>query len=155
MIVRSAVAEDLDRYVALAEAFHAASPMKDAAKFDAQGYGDFFLSSLQNDSLGIWLAEIDGEIVVICGAILYPLYFSPSSIVVQELWWWLTPAARGTGAGSKMFKQIESWAKERNASALFMISLEDDRAQKMEKLYTRAGFKPIERTFMKEVTSWQ
>lgn len=155
MIVRRANENDLDKYVVLAEAFHAASPIKDAAKFDKEGYGNFFLSSLQNDSLGIWLAEIDGEIVGISGAILYPLYFSPSSIVVQELWWWLTPAARGTGAGGKMFKQIEDWAKERNASALFMIALEDDRAGKMEKLYTRAGFKPIERTFMKEVTSWQ
>jgi hypothetical protein len=54
-----------------------------------------------------------------------------------------------------MFKQIENWAKERNASALFMIALEDDRAAKMEKLYVRAGFKPMERTFIKEVTSWQ
>ena len=155
MIVRRAVAADLDKYVVLAETFHAASPMKDAAKFDVKGYGDFFLSSLENDSLGIWLSEIDGEMVGICGAILYPLYFSPSSLVAQELWWWLTPKARGTGAGKMMFTQLEMWAKERNASSLFMIALEDDRAGKMEKLYVRAGFKPIERTFMKEVTSWQ
>jgi hypothetical protein len=25
----------------------------------------------------------------------------------------------------------------------------------MEKVYARAGFKPLERTFIKEVTSWQ
>jgi hypothetical protein len=34
---------------------------------------------------------------------------------------------------------------------MFMIALEDDRAGKMEKLYRRAGFKPLERTFIKEV----
>ena len=52
-----------------------------------------------------------------------------------------------------MFKQIEQWAKERNASALFMVALEDNKAKKMENLYIRAGFKPMERTFIKEVTS--
>ena len=54
-----------------------------------------------------------------------------------------------------MFKQLEQWAQEKGAKALFMIALEDDRAAKMEKVYARAGFKPLERTFIKEVTSWQ
>jgi GNAT superfamily N-acetyltransferase len=155
MIVRTATEFDLPRYIVLAESFHMASPMHGVIGFDAAGYSQFYLSSLQNDSVGIWLAEIDNEIVGICGALVYPMYFNPSALVVQELWWWLTPKSRGSGAGGKMFKQIEEWAKERNASALFMIALEDSRAKKMENLYVRAGFKPMERTFIKEVTSWQ
>lgn len=155
MLVRKATEADLNKYVTLAQAFHAASPMHGVVEFDPEGYGQFYLSSLQNESIGVWLAELNDEIVGISGAIAYPLYFSPSAIVVQELWWWLTPDARGSGAGAAMFKQIEAWAKERSASALFMIALEDDRAQKMEKLYSRAGFRPMERTFIKEVTSWQ
>jgi GNAT superfamily N-acetyltransferase len=124
-------------------------------EFDIPGYSQFYLSSLQNDSLGVWLAEINEQVVGICAAIAYPLYFNPSALVVQELWWWLTPAARGSGAGKEMFKQIEQWSKEKNATALFMIALEDERSKKMENLYTRAGFKPMERTFIKEVKSWQ
>lgn len=155
MIVRKADASDLPQYVVLAQMFHAASPMHGSIAFDVQGYSDFYLASLKNNSMGIWLAEIDGEVVGICGALAYPLYFNPSALAVQELWWWLTPAARGSGAGGKMFKQIEQWAKERKASALFMIALEDSKAKKMENLYIRAGFKPMERTFIKEVTSWQ
>jgi GNAT superfamily N-acetyltransferase len=155
MIVRKATEKDLPKYIVLAESFHMASPMHGVIAFDTIGYSQFYLSALQNDNIGIWLAEIDGEIVGICGALVYPMYFNPSALVVQELWWWLTPASRGSGAGGKMFKQIEEWAKERNASALFMIALEDSRAKKMENLYVRAGFKPMERTFIKEVTSWQ
>jgi GNAT superfamily N-acetyltransferase len=155
MIVRTATESDLPKYIVLAESFHMASPMHGVIGFDAAGYSQFYLSSLQNDSVGIWLAEIDNEIVGICGALVYPMYFNPSALVVQELWWWLTPKSRGSGAGGKMFKQIEEWAKEHNASALFMIALEDSRAKKMENLYVRAGFKPMERTFIKEVTSWQ
>ena len=155
MIVRKATPSDLPQYAELAQAFHAASPMHGSIGFDVQGYSDFYLTSLENDNMGVWLAEIDGTIVGICGALAYPLYFNPSAVAVQELWWWLTPAARGSGAGGKMFKQIEQWAKDRNASALFMIALEDNKAKKMENLYIRAGFKPMERTFIKEVTSWQ
>jgi GNAT superfamily N-acetyltransferase len=155
MIVRKATEADLPKYIVLAESFHMASPMHGVIGFDAAGYSQFYLSSLQNDNVGIWLAEIDDEIVGICGALVYPMYFNPSALVVQELWWWLTPASRGSGAGGKMFKQIEEWSKEKDASALFMIALEDSRAKKMENLYIRAGFKPMERTFIKEVTSWQ
>lgn len=155
MIVRKATETDLPQYLVLAQAFHAASPMHGSIEFDVPGYSQFYLSSLQNDSVGIWLAEIEGQIVGICGAVAYPLYFNPAALVVQELWWWLTPASRGSGAGGQMFKQIEQWAKEKNAAALFMIALEDNRAKKMENLYIRAGFKPMERTFIKEVTAWQ
>lgn len=155
MIVRKATDKDLNQYVTLAQAFHKASPMHGQIDFDVDGYSKFYLSSLENDGVGVWLAEINNEIVGICGAVAYPLYFNPSAIVVQELWWWLTPKSRGSGAGKEMFKQIESWAKKKNASALFMIALEDNRSKKMENLYARAGFKPIERTFMKEVASWQ
>ena len=155
MLVRKATEADLPEYIKLAQAFHTASPMHGSIGFDVPGYSQFYLSSLQNDSIGIWLAEIENNIVGICGALVYPLYFNPSALVVQELWWWLTPASRGSGAGGQMFKQIEQWAKDKDASALFMIALEDNRSKKMENLYVRAGFRPMERTFIKEVTSWQ
>ena len=153
--VRKAIATDLEQYVKLARDFHEASPMHGVADFDEQGYSNFFLQSIIDPNVGIWLAEIDNEIVGITGALVYPLYFSPTNLVAQELWWWLTPASRGSGAGGKMFKQIEQWAQEKGAKALFMIALEDDRAAKMEKVYALAGFKPLERTIIKEVTSWQ
>jgi hypothetical protein len=50
-----------------------------------------------------------------------------------------------------MYDAIDAWATEKGASALFMIALEDERASKMEKLYVRQGFQPMERTFYKEV----
>lgn len=151
MIVRNATENDLDQYVVLANDFHTASPMNGVAEFDVEGYATFYKNALNNTDVGIWLAEIDSKIVGITGAMVYPLYFSPTHLVAQELWWWLTPTARGSGAGAKMFKQIEQWAKDKNAKSLFMIALEDDRADKMEKVYIRAGFTPLERTFVKEV----
>ena len=155
MIVRTATAEDLPQYIALARMFHAASPMHNVIPFDDEGYSQFYLQAIEMPTVGVWLAEIDEEVVGIAGALLYPMYFSPNTLVAQELWWWLTPKSRGSGAGAKMFKQIEDWAKDNGAAAVFMIALEDSRAKKMEHLYARAGFRPMERTFIKEVPSWQ
>lgn len=151
IIVREAVEADLPIYVQLSADFHAASPMQRVCKFDPEGFKEFVVIAMSNPDICILVAELNGEIVGITGGIIYPLYFSPSHKVAQELWWWLTPAARGSGVGNKMFKHLQLWSKERGAKTIFMIALEDERAEKMEKVYCRAGFEPMERTFMKGI----
>jgi GNAT superfamily N-acetyltransferase len=151
IVVREAVEADLPIYVQLSADFHAASPMQRVCEFEPEGFKEFVLSAIDNPDICILLAELNGEIVGITGGIIYPLYFSPSHKVSQELWWWLTPAARGSGVGNKMFKHLQLWSKERGAKTIFMIALEDERAEKMEKVYCRAGFEPMERTFMKGI----
>jgi len=151
MQVRLATAEDLPAYLVQARLFHENSPVRTSIKFDEAGYSSFYLAALQNSEVGMWLAEQDGILIGIAGALAYGIYFSPSTRVVQELWWWLTPAARGTGAGAKMFDQIEQWAIMQKAHAIFMIALEDSHVESMVKLYHRAGYSPTERTFMKEI----
>lgn len=125
--------------------------MRGVAPYDIDGIRDFLTASLDNSNILLLVGELDGEVVGVTSCLLYPLYFSPNYQVAQELWWWLTPAARGSGIGQAMFKQIEAWAKDKNARALFMIALEDERAAAMEKVYFRAGFRPLERTFIKEL----
>ena len=150
-MIRKAIAADLPGYVHLARQFHAASPMHGAIDFDDNGYANFFLTAITNPDMGVWLAEIDDEMVGIAGALAYPMYFSPTNRVAQELWWWMTPKARGNGAAKQMFGAIEQWAAEKGVKAVFMIALEDERSKKMENVYARAGYKPMERTFIKEV----
>jgi GNAT superfamily N-acetyltransferase len=149
--VREATDADLSEYLKLSADFHAASPMQRVCEFEPEGFKEFVLAAIDNPDICILLAELNGEIVGITGGIVYPLYFSPSHKVSQELWWWLTPAARGSGVGNKMFKHLQLWSKERGAKTIFMIALEDERAEKMEKVYCRAGFEPMERTFMKGI----
>jgi GNAT superfamily N-acetyltransferase len=86
---------------------------------------------------------------------MYPLYFNPAYEVVQELFWWLNPEARGNGAGKKLFQSVQNWAKDAGAAAVFMIALDDNRVDKMDRFYKRAGFHPMERTYMKGTRSWQ
>jgi N-acetylglutamate synthase-like GNAT family acetyltransferase len=151
MIIRKAKLEDLEVYNELLKDFHKASPMDGVVEFSPEGCLQFLHTSVTNESVLLLVSEIDGEIVGVTSAVLYPMYFNPDALVAQELWWWLTPSARGSGAGNLMFKELERWSKDKGASVLFMIALEDERANAMEKVYARAGFKPMERTFSKEL----
>ena len=135
--------------------FHAASPVSDVAPFDRDGMAVTLREMMTNPRAGIWLAIQNDVPVGIAGALMYPLYFNPAYEVVQELFWWLNPEARGGGAGEKLFQNVQDWAKETGASAVFMIALDDNRVDKMDKFYKRAGFHPMERTYMKGTRSWQ
>ena len=153
--VRCAQPEDLLSCLDLTARFHAASPVSDVAPFDRDGMAVTLREMMINPRAGIWLA-IQNEVPVgIAGALMYPLYFNPAHEVVQELFWWLNPEVRGSGAGEKLFQNMQNWARDNQASAVFMIALDDSRVDKMDRFYKRAGFHPMERTYMKGTRSWQ
>ena len=153
--VRRAETADVPSCLDMTARFHAASPISGVAPFDRDGMAVTLRGMIANPRAGIWLALLDGKPVGIAGALLYPLYFNPAYEVAQELFWWLNPDARGSGAGEKLFQTLQTWAKDNGASAVFMIALADDRVDKMDRFYKRAGYQPMERTYMKEVQSWQ
>jgi GNAT superfamily N-acetyltransferase len=153
--VRAATVDDLPACLDMTARFHAASPISDVAPFDRDGMAVTLREMLVNPRAGIWLAFRDGVPVGLVGALLYPLYFNPAHEVAQELFWWLNPEARGSGAGEKLFQIVQNWAKDAGATAVFMIALEDRRVDKMDRFYKRAGFQPMERTYMKGSSTWQ
>lgn len=155
IVVRRPEYADLGRYTELAVEFIAAAPISKLVAITPDNVADFLIRAVDNSDVGMWMASKDGVVVGICGALRYPLYFNPQHTIVQELWWWLTPDARGSGAGQAMYKKLERWAKESDAAALFMIALDDDRVEKTSKFYARAGYKPLERTFAKGAESWR
>jgi len=153
--VRLAEPADLPSCLDMTARFHAASPISDVAPFDLDGMAVTLKEMLSNPRAGVWLALRNSQPVGVAGALLYPLYFNPAYEVVQELFWWLNPDARGSGAGEKLFQTLQTWAKDSGASAVFMIALADNRVGKMDSFYKRAGFQPMERTYMKGTRSWQ
>ncbi len=153
--VRLAEPADLASCLDMTARFHAASPISDIAPFDRDGMAVTLKEMLSNPRAGVWLALRNAAPVGIAGALLYPLYFNPAYEVVQELFWWLNPEARGSGAGEKLFRSVQDWASDMSAVAVFMVALDDDRVNKMDKFYRRAGFSPMERTYMRGAQSWR
>lgn len=150
-IVREAKLSEVKECVTLLSEFHKNSPMNNVSEYDEQHASEFITNAIQQDTMLVAVAEEDNKLIGCVGAVMYPLYMNPKTTIVQELWWWLTPDARGSGAGKQLYTFIEDWSKTKNANLLFMIALEDNKASKMESVYKRMGFKPMEKTFFKEL----
>jgi RimJ/RimL family protein N-acetyltransferase len=151
VIARRATPDDLPEYRVMGAAFHRASPISGTISFDPEGFSEFYLKLLQNDDAGVWVLEHEGYVAGIAAAIAYPMYFNPSARVAQELWWWIDPSARGTGAGNKLYAALQDWAQEQDVAALFMIALEDENVDKMARVYGAKGLRPMERIYFKKV----
>jgi GNAT superfamily N-acetyltransferase len=149
LTVRVATLDDIPAYMVLAAAFVATTPISHIVPFDREGTAGFVSAALDNPDMLILVAEDAGEIVGITGALIYPMYFNPAKLVAQELWWYLTPKARGGSASKMLFQTIEKWAKDKGANAMFMIALADERVDTMAKVYKRSGYAPVERTYVK------
>lgn len=149
VVVRPMIEADLPAYLEMAAAFHEDCPVSDLMPFDPEGTAEFLTNLIGNENFRAIIAEVDGKPVGITGAALYPMFFSPENFVVQEMWWWLSPDHRGSGVAQRMYKDIENWALDSGAVAVFMIALHNDNVERMAKLYSRSGFRPMERTFVK------
>lgn len=147
--VRTATVEDIPSYMDLAEAFVATTPISHLVPFDRDSTAAFVEGALGSDNMVVLVAEDDGEIVGITAALTYPMYFNPSKLVAQELWWYIKPDARGGTASKLLFQAIEKWGKSKQAEAMFMIALDNDRVTTMAKMYGRLGYAPTERVFVK------
>ena len=67
--------------------------------------------------------------------------------VATELAWWVEPEHRKTGVGWELLKIFEMWAKKVGCRYVTMIGLDKD----IDKFYKKAGYKAVERTYMKEL----
>ena len=151
VVVRPFEAKDVPALLKFGRNFHNSTPIKDEIPFDVNSLADFIANSYDSETVRIWVAEVNGELVGSCAATIYPMYFNYNGLVSQELWWWLEPKARGSGAGKALYNAIEDWSREKGAIVLFMIALNNDTVETMGKLYARSGFKPMERTFVKRL----
>lgn len=92
--------------------------------------------------------KIDNQIV---GGIC--IVFSNSMIdevlECSELFWYVDEKYRGKGIG--LLLHAEKYAKERGAKRMTMVYLVNSMPQKLEKLYTRMGFRELERSYIKEL----
>jgi hypothetical protein len=133
----------------LAAAFVATTPVNHLIPFDRECTAAFVEGALDNEDMIVLVAEDAGELIGITAAIVYPMYFNPAKLVAQELWWYIKPDARGGTASKLLFQEIEKWGMGKQAAAMFMVALDNDRVETMVKLYGRLGYAPTERTFVK------
>ena len=140
-MIREATLEDVGAIVALGEALR------------AEQYGQSVTSNLAKMSeltLNLITAEHglvlvddrEGTLVGILGAFVYDHPISGDRTAV-EVFWYVAPAFRG--AGVRLLRRLEAWAKAAGAVMLQMIAPTSE----VGLLYERMGFTMLETTFQK------
>jgi GNAT superfamily N-acetyltransferase len=144
-LIREATAADIPRLVEMGERFFEASGYADIATFDT-GAAEQTTRDLLAGGV-VLVAEAEGEVVGMAGALVYRFYFSKDDMTAQELVWWVEPEHRGIG--QQLHKALEDGARERGATSISMIAL--DSMKWVGRLYERAGYRPSEHCYIKRL----
>jgi hypothetical protein len=146
-MIRQATKADIPALVKIGQRFAEYYPCK--AKYNEAGVADSFAVII--DTGVILVAVKDGVITGGVAGVLCPLWYSPETIIAQELAWWMEPEHRRGVDGIKILKAFEGWAKEKNATLISISDLQIDGQYPIGILVERLGYKLTERTHIKEV----
>lgn len=144
--VREVRATDWPVISELGECFYREAP--ELGEFDG---GIFTANWTQWLDMGMAIAlvlEIDGTVRGFIGALVAPEACC-SRIQAQELAWFVHPEFRGQGL--RLLKKLEIECFDRGCSTLAMIALRSLNAEKLDRLYRRMGYTPIETVYRKSI----
>jgi hypothetical protein len=142
-MIRTAEINDLPNLLRMSESF-----------FNVSGYAELTTFNVaDSEELLIRLIELgtiltDGKNAML-GFVIFPLFMNKQTIMSQELFWWVDKEIRGTTAGIKLLKMAEKISKESGATVMNMLSLEDLNGEKVNKMYSKLGYKRKEQSYMR------
>ena len=94
-----------------------------------------------------WLLT-DGKSTIL-GFVVFPMFMNNSTVIAQELFWWVDKDARKEGVGIEILKETEILARESGATAMLMLSISELNGDSVNKLYERLGYTKREQTYMR------
>ncbi len=95
----------------------------------------------------LFVVEVDGELVGMAAAIVYPFYWNEHVRTCQHLFWYLLPKQRGKGHPKKLMRKMEDRAHFRDCIMMSMMSIDYNPLK-----YRSRGFVPKEHIYMKNLT---
>ncbi len=145
-MIREADITDVQALMKLALRFHESSPYSDKVPVDEGMLRQTIGGLVQRDSGRVFVLERNDRIVGMLGVLAFPHWLS-GEIVAEELFWWVDPDERGRGTA--LMERAEKWADTIGACHFQMVAPVD--ADKLERVYGRKGFTPLERSFIKRL----
>lgn len=136
-MIRRAIENDIGLVVDYGRDFHEYSPWS-SIPFDRLATEAFVRSVI--DRGVIFLGE--GGMI---GGVMNPLYFNPSYSVACELFWW------AKSGGRKLMQAFEEWGVNNNAKGIQFSALGDDKSDRMDVLFNRAGYRKVEIGYFKDI----
>lgn len=101
--------------------------------------GDAMLAALHNEQ---------GDLVGAVGGIVHQ-DANTDARMATELFWYVFPAYRSTGAGLLLLSEFEVWARLRGAQYCCMVALSAVMPVEVGAIYQKAGYNPLETYYVK------
>jgi len=103
----------------------------------------------KDDCLSL-VCEDRGKIVGgILAVISQPLFIVEKQ--ATEIAWWIDPDRRGARISIGLIDRFEAWAKDNGCTSAVMHSLLHLKPDAVERIYSRKGFEPREKAFLKMI----
>lgn len=146
-MIRRATLEDIPNLEPLAREFYEQSRFLGVFMQDL--FSQLWTGLLESGTGVIYLLMDDaGEITGTLGGVVYPEPYS-GALVATEFFWFVQAGARG--GGLRLLRSFEEWARARGCAQLRMGHLVDVMPEKLDRVYRRLGFVPIEVAYAKEL----
>jgi hypothetical protein len=142
-MIRLATTEDMPLLLRMGEDFFNSSGYGDLTSFNSGDTQSMLVQLINNEAL-----LTDGKDAML-GYVIFPMFMNASTIVAQELFWWVDETARSTKLGIEILKAAEDLAKFQGATAMMMLSIKELDGERVNKLYSKLGYKEREQTYMR------
>jgi GNAT superfamily N-acetyltransferase len=144
-MIRPATVTDVPRIVEMVGHFIGSTPYGRVLQFMPSAVAELAEMILEHGI--ILLAERDGEVVGMLGALpmVDPVSRQP---MVDELVWWVEPAHRSGMTGPRLLRALEEWARQKRLSLCKMVA---PVGTNVGEFYVRSGYTPIETSYLKRL----
>lgn len=145
--IRKPTEADIPSIVEMGKRFHAESVYSEMIGFNPEAFARSLAHFIASDVMLFFVLESEGEIIgAICGAVA-PHYMT-GELAASELFWWVTPEARGYGL--KLLDAFEQASIERGAKVGGMVAPRG--SEQLARVYAHKGYAMSETVFVKGLT---
>jgi len=146
--ILKATKSDLSDLVKMGRAFfYEAQWDKVGIKWDDESAFTALEGMLEDEDTIIFIAK-ENKAIGMIGGLIYPVWYNLKMKMAQEFFWYVTPEKR-KGVGIKLLSALEQEVKSRGIVPFTMLSVEG--MPELQQLYSRLGYAPSERTFIKRL----
>jgi GNAT superfamily N-acetyltransferase len=151
--IRHAEPNDLNALLDMGREFFEASGNDRFTTFDEPSLTATLIAMMSGVAGGsVLVAEVAGQVVGMAACVVFPFYANHSTLIGQELFWWVQPAHR-KGIGGSLLDELEAEAKRKGAKVFIGANLSGEHDAAFARMYRRRGYVPAENTFIRNLSS--
>lgn len=147
-MIREATLEDVPALVEMGRYFADRAQIKELGDigFCEQSVGTMIETLIKGNDTVVFVDTLMRGCI---GGGVYPFWMNTAHLASNGLFWWVTEEARASTVGRKLWTALEKWSKTKGCTLFQMTCLEGYEPNRIEEMYKRRGYVPLEHVFTK------